>query len=104
MALTSCKECTTNVSVSAIQCPHCGVADPGVSYEEQDLLHQIRLSKATEQSYIDDGRNNSAGILNRLLNPIFGGIAKECFERAENEANHRRGLEAKLADVRRKKT
>lgn len=34
MALKTCKECGTEVSSSAKQCPHCGVKNPGVTAKD----------------------------------------------------------------------
>jgi ribosomal protein L37E len=41
MALLACKECGKQVSTEAESCPHCGVPNPTISYEEQRLEAEI---------------------------------------------------------------
>lgn len=38
MALVSCKECNKQISESAIVCPNCGIANPGISNNELNVL------------------------------------------------------------------
>lgn len=51
MALIKCKECATQVYVEADKCPHCGVPNPGVSYEKEK---EIREKKAVEDQLVNE--------------------------------------------------
>lgn len=45
MAMTKCKECGKDVSTSAITCPHCGVANPGVNAKNTNVAKSVGLNK-----------------------------------------------------------
>lgn len=51
MALVACKECTAQVYAEADKCPHCGVPNPGVSYEKEK---EIREKKVAEDQLVNE--------------------------------------------------
>jgi uncharacterized Zn finger protein (UPF0148 family) len=100
MALVECKECKSRVYEYADSCPHCGVRNPGISYEEERLAEESKRFREDEERYADRYRSLASNSLREFLNRRE---INKYVDLANEAQSHARELEEQLAGVRRNK-
>ena len=55
MAMSTCKECGSEVSTLAKTCPGCGVSNPGQAVKQKKEKNKI-ISKSSTESKVDVGK------------------------------------------------